>query len=251
MRLSLYQFPTKWMDPETNLKSIAKVCEAITGQSDMLILPEMFNTGYTMKPGEIPADWQDETIETLTNLASQYKLAFCGSIPMIKFDRWYNTMIIVSKEGLEHSYDKIHLFTPAGEKDVYAEGQITSSFLFHDWKIKPLICYDLRFPYLAFNQEIPDMVVYSANWPDTRVSHWKALLKARAIENQCYVVGVNRTGKDENGFDYPGASTIIDYSGQILQEMDEKEGFFTQKIDKDEMTRYRNELPFLNDRKII
>jgi omega-amidase len=249
MRISLYQFSTKWMNPEENLKRIEKVCEAISGHSELLVLPEMFNTGYTMKPSEIPVEWQEETIEKLTSLASQYMLTFCGSIPIFKFGSWYNTMIIVSKEGLINSYDKIHLFTPAGEKEVYAEGKTTSAFMLHDWKIQPLICYDLRFPNLTFNQNIADVVIYSANWPVARVGHWKALLKARAIENQCYVIGVNRTGRDENGYDYPGASTIIDYSGQILQEMDEKEGFVTEKINKSEMAQYRHKLPFLTDRK--
>ena len=160
-------------------------------------------------------------------------------------------MVTVSKEGLIHSYDKIHLFTPAGEKEVYSEGDLTTTFMLKDWKIQPLICYDLRFPYLTFNSNQVDIIIYSANWPVARVSHWKALLAARAIENQCYVIAVNRTGIDKNGYEYPGASTIIDYSGQILQEMDENEGFITEKIIKSDMTQYRKKLPFLNDRKFI
>lgn len=251
MRVTVFQFSTIWMKPDENLERVSKVCSAISGQSDLLILPEMFNTGYTMKPHEIPVQWQDDTIQTLTSLASGYDLTICGSIPMFKNNNWYNTMVTVSKEGLIHSYDKIHLFTPAGEKEVYAEGNITSAFMLYDLKIQPLICYDLRFPYLTFNHDIADIVIYSANWPVARVSHWKALLAARAIENQCYVIAVNRTGIDENGYEYPGASTIIDYSGQILQEMDENEGFITEKIIKSEMTLYRKKLPFLNDRKFI
>ena len=251
MRVTVFQFSTIWMKPDENLERVSKVCSAISGQSDLLILPEMFNTGYTMKPHEIPVQWQDDTIQTLTSLASAYDLSICGSIPMFKNDSWYNTMVTVSKEGLIHSYDKIHLFTPAGEKEVYSEGDLTTTFMLKDWKIQPLICYDLRFPYLTFNSNQVDIIIYSANWPVARVSHWKALLAARAIENQCYVIAVNRTGIDENGYEYPGASTIIDYSGQILQEMDENEGFITEKIIKSEMTQYRKKLPFLNDRKFI
>lgn len=251
MRVTIYQFSTIWMKPEENLARIGKVCNNISGESDLLILPEMFNTGYTMKPHEIAVQWQDDTIQTLTSFASRYHLTICGSIPMFKNNSWYNTMVTVSQEGLIHSYDKIHLFTPAGEKEVYSEGDLTTTCMLKDWRIQPLICYDLRFPYLTFNLNPADIIIYSANWPVARVSHWKALLAARAIENQCYVIGVNRTGRDENGYEYPGVSTIIDYSGEILQEMDEKEGFITVKINKSEIAQYRKKLPFLNDRKFI
>jgi omega-amidase len=248
MRVTVYQFSTIWMKPEENLAWIGKVCNEISGLSDLLILPEMFNTGYTMKPHEIPVQWQDETIQTLTSLASRYHLTICCSIPMFKNNRWYNTMVTVSKDGLIHSYDKIHLFTPAGEKEVYSAGDVTTTCMLKYWKIQPLICYDLRFPYLTFNSNQADIIIYSANWPVARVSHWKALLAARAIENQCYVIGVNRTGIDENGYEYPGASTVVDYSGAILLEMNESEGFFTVHVSKNDMFQYREKLPFYRDK---
>jgi len=251
MRVSLYQFSTIWMKPDENLALIEKVCRNISGQTDLLVLPEMFNTGYTMKPLEIPVHWQDETIKTLTSLASLYNVTICGSIPMFKNNSWYNTMVTITEDGLMHSYDKIHLFTPAGEKEVYSEGNVTTTFILKEWKIQPLICYDLRFPYLTFNSNNANIIIYSANWPIARVSHWKALLMARAIENQCYVIGVNRTGVDENGYEYPGASTLIDYTGKIILELAENESYLTAQLSKSEMNNYRKRLPFINDRKSL
>ena len=249
MKVTLFQYATAWMNPVENLAKIADVCRNITGTSELLVLPEMFNTGYTMKPDEIPVSWQEDCIKELTRLAEDYDLAICGSMPMFKSNKWHNTMITVTKDGLLHQYDKIHLFTPAGEKEVYAEGFITTCYSILGWKIKPLICYDLRFPYLSYNTSIPDVIIYSANWPIARIEHWRILLRARAIENQCYVIGVNRTGKDENQYEYPGNSAIIDYNGTVITEMDNFEGYSTSILHMDKMEDFRKRLPFLNDRK--
>lgn len=249
MKVAIFQFSTVWMDIEANLALISQQCSMITGQADLLVLPEMFNTGYTMSPHEIPPQWQTITISRLTSLAQTYNLTFAGTIPMYKDDKWYNTFIIVDHTGLIHQYDKIHLFAMAGEDKVYTAGIGSSYFESATWKILPLVCYDLRFPYLSFTQDQPDVLLYSANWPETRVHHWQSLLIARAIENQCYVIGVNRTGTDENGYVYPGNSLIIDYNGTILSRLDENPSFAIVELDKDLLHTFREKLPFIKDRK--
>jgi predicted amidohydrolase len=236
------------MDVEANLQQVANSCTQLSGKTDLLILPEMFNTGYTMAPKKVPLDWQNKTMDALQEMSSKHNIVIGGSIPMYKEGEWYNTFIFVNENGLSFSYDKIHLFTLAGEKNEYQQGEKNEYFELNEWLIQSLICYDLRFPYLTFKDKSPDILIYSANWPEVRVKHWRSLLIARAVENQCYVVGVNRTGKDENGYQYSGNSMVIDYSGEILCEMDGQDGIHTQTLDKEAMSAFRKKLPFSQDR---
>lgn len=249
MQVNLLQFNTLWMDPKANLEIIRTAAAGIKEKDTLLVLPEMFNTGYNMHPEEIPVEWQDMTLAALAEISRDYSIGICGSIPFYKEGLWYNTFVLVDHENKQTLYDKIHLFSPAGEKAAYTEGKTTSFFTFRGWDILPLICYDLRFPYLSFTIKLPDIIIYTANWPAARISHWKALLKARAIENQCYVVGVNRTGSDQNGFSYTGSSMIVDYSGQIMTEMSEDSGMAGTLLEKAGMESYRKKLPFSEDRK--
>ena len=249
MNVAIYQFPTLWMDPLANLNKIEEVCKNISGSCELLILPEMFTTGYTMTPQEIPQEWQEDTISRITEIASTFNLIISGSIPFVNENKWYNSFMFISDKGLLFKYYKIHLFSPAGENESYTSGDKADSFELNGWKILPLICYDLRFPYLTFGTESPDLLIFSANWPETRIDHWKALLRARAIENQCYVIGVNRTGEDLNGYVYPGASTIYDYNGEIVTQMGSNPGIETSSLSKLEMIEYRKKLPFHADKK--
>jgi omega-amidase len=250
MRITLLQLTTIWMDLDANLQQIAVKCESVSGTTDLVVLPEMFNTGYTMTPLQIPHEWQDITISKLQNLSAKFNFTICGTIPMFKEGHWYNTFIFVNASGLIHQYHKVHLFTLAGEKEVYKSGNTCSDLQMNDWKILPLICYDLRFPYLSFTKSQPELIIYSANWPKTRVHHWKALLIARAIENQCYVIGVNRTGTDENGYIYPGNSMIIDFNGTVIAQLDDHPATISMNLEKKEMSEFREKLPFLQDRKL-
>ena len=157
MRVTIYQFDIVWMNPNLNFEKIESICKKITGKSDLLVLPEMFNTGYTMSPSEIPTIWQSETIDFLKLMAQNYNVSICGSIPFERKSNYYNTFIFVGPEGLTHSYDKVHLFTPAGEKAVYSAGQNTQFIGFYNFEIQPLICYDLRFPYISYRNEKKDI----------------------------------------------------------------------------------------------
>lgn len=250
MKLILHQFSTQWMDPASNLETVRQAASTHSGNEDaLMILPEMFNTGYTMDPQSVSQEWQDQTIETLKTISSDCGTGICGSIPFYNKGKWYNTFILIDGKNSEPVYDKIHLFTPAGESEAYEAGTKSGILNYRGWQILPLICYDLRFPYLSFREEQPDIIIYTANWPSARIEHWDALLKARAIENQCFVAGVNRTGTDENGFSYPGHSMLVDYSGNALLTMDANPGVSSQSLDRNDMESYRKKLPFFKDRK--
>jgi len=249
MLVSIFQFDVAWHDPAKNLSKIEEVCALLAGKTNLLVLPEMFNTGYEMMPQHLETKWQDETILQLSNLSAEYNMTIVGSIPMCREGQFFNTFIVVNALGVVAKYDKIHLFSLAGEAKTYEAGINRTTFDIDDFSIQPLICYDLRFPYISTNKQPVDLIIYAANWPKTRVSHWRSLLVARAIENQCYVIGVNRTGEDYNGYHYPGASMIVDYNGEIVVEMEDSPAFMTYNLDKPKMMNYREKLPFMMDRK--
>jgi predicted amidohydrolase len=248
MRVTVLQYATAWQAPEENLAYIREVCTTLKGSTDMLLLHEMFNTGYTMKPQELAPDCDMQSIIHLTETAAMSNMVIGGSMPTFREGKYYNTFQFVSGQGVIHSYDKIHLFGMAGEHRVYTAGQKTGIFDYNGFHILPLICYDLRFSYLTLIKPYPDLIVYTANWPIARVAHWKALLAARAIENQCYVIGINRTGVDPNGYVYPGASCIIGPDGKTISELEDQPAYVTASLDLDEMRLFRQKLPFLQDR---
>lgn len=248
MRVTVLQFATTWQAPEENLAYIRAVCISLKGSTDMVLLHEMFNTGYTMKPQELSPDCGMQSIIHLTETAAMSNMVIGGSMPTFREGKYYNTFHFVSGQGVVHSYDKIHLFGMAGEHRVYTAGQKAGIFDYNGFYILPLICYDLRFSYLTLIKPYPDLIVYTANWPIARVAHWKALLVARAIENQCYVIGINRTGTDPNGYEYPGASCIIGPNGKTISELEDKTAYVTASLDLEELRLFRQKLPFLQDR---
>lgn len=248
MRVSIFQYDIAWLDPAANLSKIEEVCAQLSGKTDLLVLPEMFNTGFIMQTQDLVTNWQDDTIQKLSTFSAEYGMTISGSIPMYRDGQYFNTFIVVNAIGVVAKYDKIHLFSMAGESDHYESGHQTVQFHFDNFLVQPLICYDLRFPYLSYTETPADVLIYTANWPTTRISHWKSLLIARAIENQCYVIGVNRTGSDHNGYIYPGSSMIVDYNGDILVEMQESPAFTTYDLYISKMNSFRENLPFLKDR---
>ncbi len=250
MKISLLQFAPVWLNPAANLHIINDKCRQLTEETDLLLLPEMFNTGYVLDTKLLHERWQTETLEQLQEISLAYHLTIGGSIPMYRHGKWYNTFVLVDQSGLVFHYDKIHLFSLAGETEHFSPGSKSIMFEFKGFKILPLICYDLRFPNLSFTKEIPDLIVYSANWPVSRIEHWKALLTARAIENLAYVAGVNRIGYDQNGYEYPGYSCVIDYNGRVISAAEEANGIITTSLDKVAMEHKRQRFGFLNDRRL-
>lgn len=248
MKLGFLQWDIAWLDIHKNLDIIQKHVHHHRDTFEVLILPEMFSTGYVTDTNQLDKTWQDTVSHVLTNLCQKFQLFIMGSIPYFKDNQWHNTFCVWSEQGIIHEYDKMHLFSLAGEHLEYSPGTSPGIFTNHHWKIAPFICYDLRFPAISVLSEFPQLFIFVANWPGPRIHHWECLLQARAIENQAYVVGVNRLGMDENGYSYPGKSMVFDFSGKMILDMQAQPGLQVVTLDLIALINYRNKYPFLKDR---
>ena len=236
-----------WEDPAANRAYFDERLAAIKKEVELIILPEMFATGFSMNPDGI-AD-AGETLNWMRTKAAELKSAIAGSLMVKENDLHYNRFYFVTPGGSVTAYDKRHTFTLAKEHLTYTSGSKRLIIEYKGWKICPLICYDLRFPVWARNTENYDLLLYVANWPKTRVNAWDALLKARAIENMSYCIGVNRTGKDGDGYEYNGHTAVYDCLG-ILKSSEDFEDSFLQEIQlsKKHLQETRAKLRFLEDR---
>jgi len=248
MKVALIQSNLTWENPTANRKQFEEKITSITEQVDLIVLPEMFTTGFTMNPELVFDTMQGETILLLQSLAKAKNCAFTGSLIIKENDSFYNRLVFVFPSGEVQYYDKRHLFTLAGEDKVYTSGTEKLIVEYLGWKICPQVCYDLRFPVFARNVENYDLLFYVANWPKPRVNAWDILLKARAVENMCYTIGVNRIGLDDNNFEYNGHSQAVDFLGNYLLDPQENDGIFIVELDKEKLLETRNKLGFLNDR---
>jgi omega-amidase len=248
MKVALLQTSLHWENPKENRNQFEKMIRSISESVDLIVLPEMFSTGFTMNPFEVAETMQGETIEWMKTVAISMKSAILGSLIIKEKECFYNRLVFVYPSGELIKYDKKHLFTLAGEDKVYTAGNEKVIINYNGFKICPLICYDLRFPVFSRNVEDFDLLIYMANWPKPRINAWDILLKARAIENQCFVIGVNRIGTDNNQLDYVGHSQAVDFLGNYLIEPQEKEGIFIYTLNKDELLSTRKKLDFLSDR---
>ena len=212
-----------WENPKKNLKQFEEQLARIHQKFDLAVLPEMFTTGFTMSPERVAEDIDGPTLQWMQKMAKTYDAAFLGSLPIKEGNQFYNRLFFVHPSGKTETYNKRHSFTLAGENKVYTSGNEKLIVSYKSWNICPLICYDLRFPVWARNTEDYDVLIYIANWPVTRIKAWETLLKARAIENMCYTIGVNRVGKDANGYVYSGNSLIVDYLGTVCAHLKENE----------------------------
>lgn len=248
MTISLIQSPLTWENPMDNRFYFEEKINDLGHTSDLVILPEMFTSGFTMNPKSVAETMNGTTIQWLQNLASKNNLAITGSLVIEENGNYYNRMVFVFPNGKIEYYDKRHLFTLAGEHQTYESGTSKTIVTYKEWNICLQICYDLRFPVFARNVESYDLLIYVANWPKVRTNAWNILLKARAVENLCYVVGVNRIGADDNNHQYIGHSQVVDELGNYLVEPSEIEGVFTTILNKNKMLETRSKLNFLNDR---
>ena len=246
LNTALIQTSLFWEDPVANRIHFEELFHTVAG-ADLIILPEMFSTGFTMNPQHIDEDQQSETVSWMQRQARAFNTAITGSIIAKEGDRYYNRLYFVSPDGDIFTYDKRHTFTLAGEDQIYDRGSEKVFFSYLGFKICPMICYDLRFPVWSRNTEDFDVLLYVANWPSTRVTAWDTLLRARAIENMVYCIGVNRIGKDDNGLEYPGHSAVYDSLGESLVFSD-KEEILVAELNKNHLETTRNKLKFLQDR---
>ncbi len=247
MKIAIIQTQLFWENSTDNQKQFEQKINSISENVDLIVLPEMFTSGFTMHPESVAETMNGKTIRLLTSLAKVKNCAITGSLVIKENNNFYNRMIFIFPNGNIDFYDKKHLFTLAGENKVYKAGNKKTIVDFKNFKFCLQICYDLRFPSFCRNKENYDVLIYVANWPKTRINAWDILLKARAIENICYTIGVNRIGTDNNNQEYVGHSQIVDFLGNSIIEPQQKEGVFIANINKIKMLATRKKLGFLND----
>ena len=251
MKIALIQSDLYWEDASKNRKSFESKINQIDSEVNLIVLPEMFSTGFTINAPEVAETMQGETLLWLQSLAKQKNFAITGSLIIVENEKYYNRMLFVFPSGEIRYYDKRHLFSLAGEDKFYTSGKEKVIIEYLDWKICLQVCYDLRFPVFARNVENYDLLLYVANWPKVRTNAWDTLLKARAIENLSYVVGVNRVGLDANNYEHVGHSQVVDFLGDFVLEPQETEAVFIVDLDKNAMLETRKKLDFLSDRDIF
>lgn len=247
------QLDLHWEDPAANMKHIEQLLEKHVKQTDLILLPELFTTGYTMGVEKHFETMEGTTQQWMQKIASKYDAMVGGSLIIKEQNLFYNRFLFMVAEGLAAEYDKRHLFFKANEPDYYMEGNEFTRVIYKGWRIAPLICYDLRFPVWSRNRVDDegvlgfDLLVFAANWPTPRINHWDTLLQARAIENQCYVVGINRTGTDGNQVPYNGSSAIIDPKGKVLTHQRDQEAVLEAVCEGGLLQRYRQKFPVWKD----
>lgn len=248
MKVAVFQTKLAWENPEINRKFIEEYFLNEDESFDLFVLPEMLTSGFTMNPTAVAETMEGTTITWLKDLAKKKTCAITGSLVIKEHEKFYNRMVFVFPSGEVQYYNKRHLFTLAGEDKIYTKGSEKAIVNYNNWNICLQICYDLRFPVFARNVENYDLLLYVANWPKPRINAWDALLKARAIENMCYTIGVNRIGEDANQLEYPGHSKAIDFLGNTLVDCENELGVFIFELDKNTQNETRVKFNFLNDR---
>ena len=243
LKLTLIQALLHWQDPPANRKHLASLIDGIGEKTDLIILPEMFTTGFTMDAGRHAEAMDGESIAWMAETASRTGATICGSLIVAENGHHYNRLIWMPPDGVAGSYDKRHLFRMANEQEHYSAGTSRRIFTLNGWRVCPLVCYDLRFPVWCRGVDEFDLVLYVANWPATRKSAWQVLLPARAVENLCYSAGVNRIGSDGNGRQYSGDSVVVDHLGRTLLHCGGDETAATVTLGADSLARYRKKFP--------
>jgi omega-amidase len=248
MKIALIQSDLYWEDISKNRNNFESKIKQIDSDVNLVVLPEMFSTGFTMNAPAVAETMEGETVSWMKSMAKQRNCALTGSLIIVENERYYNRMVFIFPSGEIKYYDKRHLFTLAGEDQFYSSGKEKVIVDYEGWKICLQICYDLRFPVFARNVENYDLLLYVANWPKVRTNAWDTLLKARAIENLSYVAGVNRVGLDEHNYEHIGHSQVVDFLGNFILEPQETEAVFVVELDKNILLETRKKLDFLSDR---
>lgn len=248
MKIALLQFDTLWENKKANLSKINEMINSLNTAIDLVVLPEMCTTGFSMNPQNIAETENGETFVFLQQIAIKKQMAIVGSWVIKEEKDYYNRLFFIFPNGKYQVYNKKHLFTLAGEQNFYKAGTEKIIVSYKGWNICPLICYDLRFP--VFSRIVKknyDLLIYVASWPEKRIFAWNTLLKARAIENMAYTIGVNRCGIDNQAVNYIGHSQAIDYMGNYLIPPMENQQIKIVEIDKNSLKKAREKLAFLND----
>jgi omega-amidase len=253
LKVTIVQSDLKWQDIDHNLKHFETVIEPLKASTDIIILPEMFTTGFSMNTKALAETMNGKSVQWMLKMSAYSGAAVCGSL-IIKEEiaadapQYFNRFIWAEPNGTIFTYDKHHLFSLVEENKHFVAGNQPIIIEFKGWKIQPFICYDLRFPVWCRNFAEADLQIYVANWPVKRIAHWNALLKARAIENQCYTVGVNRIGNDNNDVYHSGDSGIYSFSGDAFFTVKDVFEVHTEELSLQDLKTHRKYYPFLADR---
>ena len=248
LEVALIQSDLVWENPIENRNRFQEKIDRLSPTVDLVILPEMFTTGFTMNAIDFAEKMNGETVFWMQNMARKHNIALVGSIIITEDNTFYNRLLFVHPSEKIEVYDKRHTFTLAGEDKIFSAGKKKLIVSYKGWRICPLICYDLRFPVWSRNTENYDLLIYVASWPKPRINAWNTLLKSRAIENMCYTLGVNRVGIDINDYAYTGNSAIVDSLGELLSEVNEHECVHIKTLEKNHLEKSRTKLGFLKDK---
>ena len=247
LNVSIVQADLRWHDAPANREYLAGLIGDIAEATDLIVLPEMFTTGFTMDAEAQAEPMHGESMAWLSGMAADKGAAVCGSLIIEDGGEFFNRFICMRPDGTFEQYDKRHLFRLADEDRHYSAGSKLVTFEHAGFRICPMICYDLRFPVWSRNRDGYDLLLYVANWPSRRHLAWRTLIRARAIENQAYVAAVNRCGTDGNDLPYAGGSAIIDFLGQDVVDLGDREGVATASLDLADLTVFRERFPFHAD----
>lgn len=253
LRIAMFQPDIFWKNAGSNKKMFDDLFSKIRGQADVFVLPEMFTTGFVPDPSSVAEAPDGSTFQWMKQCAVTNGCAIAGSVVFFENGKYYNRLIWMNPDGTHFTYDKRHLFSLGNENAEYSQGEKNIVIDYEGWKIRPLICYDLRFPVWARNKFSEgtyeyDILLFSANWPASRRFHWRQLLMARAIENQCYAIGVNRRGRDGNGWHYAGGSTLATPDGRWDPESEDADSdVIIVELNKTALEQYRKTFPFAQD----
>ena len=251
LNITLIQTSLFWENVEKNLSHSDKLISDIS-DTDIILLPEMFNTAFRPKSNYLAETMEGETVSWMKEIAKNKNSAIAGTLMVKEGEKVFNRLVWISKNGTIHTYDKHHLFSPIKEERYISKGEGRLIVEEDGWKICPLICYDLRFPVFSRNDVDYDVLIYLANWPVKRIEAWDTLLKARSIENQCYTIGVNRVGEDGNGIPFNGHSKVFDAFGkELLSATENKEEILQIEISLDDLKLKRRQMNFLQDRDVF
>jgi omega-amidase len=248
MKLTLIQPDIIWENKSGNLERLGDMISKIPAGADIIILPEMFNTGFSVITGDLSEPPYSGTFNWMQSIARKHNCGVCGSYIVSENGNFYNRWIFVSPDNEPLKYDKRHLFSLSGEDKMFTRGRERIVFNFRGMRICPNVCYDLRFPVWSRNRNDYDLLINSSNWPESRRDVWITLLKARALENQCFVAGVNRIGTDGTGIKYCGDSMILGPKGEIIAEgKQNQESLISGDILINELSDFRKKFPVTND----
>jgi len=262
LKLTLIQTQLHWESKNANLHMLEQKISAIDKQTHIVVLPEMFSTAFSMKPEQFAEKMDGPTVQWMKKMASTKKIILTGSVIIEEDGNYFNRLIWMLPNGQYGCYDKRHLFAYGEEDKHYSAGSKRLIASVNGWKVNLMVCYDLRFPVWSRQQPLPeinmqkqgqqveleyDLLIYVANWPEKRNTAWKSLLRARAIENQCYVVGVNRVGNDGNNIYHSGDSMVIDSLGEVLYQKADEEDIFTIELTRERLNEVREKFQFWRD----